>query len=77
MTKDKATQHWRYERVSATFEKPVDPILKPAVKRKLRSENFVFAKKEEQGSDTNAQNRERAGVEVVRGRPFLHKSCPG
>ena len=58
----------RHEGIRAAFgEEFADPELKPAVKRELRAENFVFAKIEEEEADGDAERGKRAGVAVVMG----------
>src|SRR5260370_322212 len=50
---------------AALGEDFADPEWKPAVKRELRAEDFVFAKIEEEEADGDAERGERAGVAVV------------
>src|SRR5579864_3966212 len=64
-------KHRHHEGVSSAIEKPVDPILKAAVKRELRAENFVFAKDQEENAGANTQHRKSAGIDVSRGRLWL------
>src|SRR5258708_11438191 len=52
MRQHKAAQNRFHERISAALaEKFVDPELKPAVQRELRSKNFVLAEDQKKGAD--------------------------
>src|SRR5713226_3626622 len=60
---NKAAKYRRHEGIRAAFgEEFADPELKPAVQRKLRAEDFVFAKIEEEEADADAERGKRAGV---------------
>jgi len=55
MRKNEAAEDGGHERICAALvEKAVDPELKAAVKRELRSEDFVLPKDEEEETDADA-----------------------
>ena len=55
MRKNEAAEDGGHEGICATLlEKAVDPELKAAVKRELRSEDFVLAEDEEEKTDADA-----------------------
>jgi len=53
--KHKIAKNGNHERVGAIFEEFVEPKLKAAVQCKLRAENFVLRKNQEENSDGDAQ----------------------
>ena len=63
MRKNEAAEDGGHEGICATLlEKAVDPELKAAVKRELRSEDFVLAKNEKEDADAYAQDGQGARI---------------
>lgn len=59
---DEIAEHRLHKRIGSAFQKPVDPKLKSAVKRELRSENFVFSKDQKENSYPDAQHRHGSSI---------------
>ena len=65
MRKNKVLQDRHHLWISAALvEELVDPPLKSAVQRELRSKNFILGKDQEKAADSDTQNRERDAVSV-------------
>jgi len=63
---DEATEDGCHEGIGAAlFEEAVDPKLEAAVKGKLCTEDFILAEDEEEDADADAQNGQRAGIDVI------------
>ena len=58
MRQNEAAQHRNHERIRTALKELVDPELKASPKSKLRAENFVFSKDQEEQSDRNAEKRD-------------------
>ena len=68
MREDKATEDGCHEGIGAAlFEEAVDPKLEAAVKSELRAEDFVLAEDEEEDAYADAQNGQRACIDVIVG----------
>lgn len=69
---DEAAKSGDHEGIRATIEEAVNPILKAAVKRELRSEDFVLAKDEEENADSNAEKSEGSRISGFEGAGLSH-----
>src|SRR5260370_1743800 len=72
MGQHKSAEHRNHKRVSAVFQKFVDPELKTAVQSELRSENLVLRKDQEKNSYRNTQESQRFCVCGLRIRNGFH-----
>ena len=59
MEEDEILENRNHERIGSVLKEATDPILKPTAQRKLRANNFVFAKDDKQGTDRNSKTRKR------------------
>jgi len=64
MRQNEVLQNRLHKGISAVFKKTVDPKLKSAMQRELRSKDFVFAENQKEYSDSHTQNGERKVVAV-------------